>query len=115
IFGRAAGGAFPIRPSAALAWPLSGIGNERPGPAKVEGASASRALVVNFAMLISYRYSEGYHAPLWSFHFGGAGQSQGGNLLWSTSPARGPSSVGVSAPISVNSTPAYSNSRISSR
>src|SRR5579859_6048796 len=46
---RADGGALPIRASAALAWFLSGIGNDRPGPAKVDAGSARRLAAVSLA------------------------------------------------------------------
>lgn len=36
--------------SAALAWALSGIGNDLPGPAKVDLGNAARRLVVSLAI-----------------------------------------------------------------
>src|SRR5579859_6644395 len=49
ICGRTDAGALPIRASAALAWFLSGIGNDRPGPAKVDAGSARRLAAVSLA------------------------------------------------------------------
>src|SRR5579859_5103746 len=48
---RADGGAWPIRASAALAWLLSGIGNDRPGPAKVDAGRARRFAAVSLAIV----------------------------------------------------------------